>query len=425
MRPVSRDPQVPFAAYIGLDWSDQKHAVCLCRDESCEPERLLLENTPTALHDWAAQLCRRFGGRPVAVALEQSRGAVVHALMAYEFLVLYPINPLSLAKYRKAFSTGGAKDDPPDAELLSEMVCKHRDRLRPWKPDSPLTRSLALLTEKRRKMVNMRTALTHQLRSELKGSFPQALRWAGPLDSPRAAAFLRRWPSLQKLQRSKPEALRRALRKQGCRRPGIERIERELPQAVPLTQDEAVLRVCALSIPILTDAVRRWGAAIERLDDEIAKLFARHPDRAIYESLPGAGPVLAPRLLAAMGTDRKRFETAQQVQQFSGVAPVLIRSGNSCWVRWRLGCPKFVRQSFHEFAGCSIPHCRWAKLYYEQQRSKGSKHHAAVRALAYKWIRIIFHLWKTGQQYDDQIYMQALRKRNSPLAQGLEERCAA
>ena len=119
------------------------------------------------------------------------------------------------------------------------------------------------------------------------------------------------------------------------------------------------------------------------------------------------------------------FALTFQLNPGTRIAPVLIRSGNSCWVRWRLGCPKFVRQSFHEFAGCSIPHCRWAKLYYEQQRSKGSKHHAAVRALAYKWIRIIFHLWKTGQQYDDQVYMQALRKRNSPLAQGLEERCAA
>jgi hypothetical protein len=44
-------------------------------------------------------------------------------------------------------------------------------------------------------------------------------------------------------------------------------------------------------------------------------------------------------------------------------------------------CPKFLRQSFHEYAGESIEHSFWARAYYDGQRAKGKSHQAAVRSL--------------------------------------------
>jgi transposase len=99
----------------------------------------------------------------------------------------------------------------------------------------------------------------------------------------------------------------------------------------------------------------------------------------------------------------------------AGVAPVMERSGQSCWVRWRYFCPKFLRQTFHEYAGESIRHSFWARAYYEQQRAKGKSHHAAVRSLAFKWVRIIFRLWQTRAAYDEVKYLEGLRKKGSPL----------
>jgi len=72
-----------------------------------------LEQKPEALHEWIAQLRDRFQKGRVAVAIEQRKGAVIHALMMYDFLILYPINPKALARYREAFQTSGAKDIPP------------------------------------------------------------------------------------------------------------------------------------------------------------------------------------------------------------------------------------------------------------------------------------------------------------------------
>jgi hypothetical protein len=84
-------------------------------------------------------------------------------------------------------------------------------------------------------------------------------------------------------------------------------------------------------------------------------------------------------------------------------------------------CPKFLRQSFHEYAGESIRHSIWAKAYYQSQRQRGKTHPAAVRALAFKWIRIIWKCWQTRTEYDEAVYVESLKRRNSPLMKYIEE----
>ena len=101
----------------------------------------------------------------------------------------------------------------------------------------------------------------------------------------------------------------------------------------------------------------------------------------------------------------------------SGIAPITKRSGKSCWVHWRWACPKFVRQSFHEYAAQSIRWSGWARAFYDLQRQRGKGHHAAVRSLAYRWIRIIYRCWQQRTPYCEATYCEALVRRKSPLAQ--------
>jgi hypothetical protein len=147
----------------------------------------------------------------------------------------------------------------------------------------------------------------------------------------------------------------------------------------------------------------------------MASAFKPHPDHAIFVSLPGAGPVLAPRLLAALGAEREHFASAANLQCYTGIAPVTKQSGKTRHIHRRYLCPKFQRQSFHEFAKESILHSRWAAAFYLQERSKGSPHHTAVRALAFKWQRIIWRCWQSRVPYQEEIYEAALRKRGSKL----------
>jgi transposase len=126
-------------------------------------------------------------------------------------------------------------------------------------------------------------------------------------------------------------------------------------------------------------------------------------------------------LLTAFGSNRDRFDSAADVASLSGIAPVRRASGKSVTVHLRWACPKFLRQSFHEFAAASIRFCPWAKACYEAQRARGKGYHAAVRAVAFKWIRVLFSCWKHRVVYDPTVYLQALQTRGSAYAHGLTE----
>lgn len=124
-----------------------------------------------------------------------------------------------------------------------------------------------------------------------------------------------------------------------------------------------------------------------------------------------------PRLIAAFGTKRERFSNASQVQNFSGIAPVRESSGRTEWIPMRWACPQFLRQTFHEWAGHSMAHSSWAPgPFYRQQIAQGNGHHAAVRSLAAKWIRIVYRCWVNHMPYDERIYLDSLRRHGSPLA---------
>jgi transposase len=417
---------IELVARIGIDWADDHHDFCLQEAGSSRVESGRIPQEPQALAEWVAGLRQRFGGRPVGICLETPRGALVAALIEHEFIVLFPVNPRTLKRFREAFAPNGAKDDPGDAALLLELLGKHEDRLHRWTPDDAETRAITRLVEARRKAVDLRTRLTNQLTAELKGYFPQALSWAGELDSQLATDFLQRWPTLQSVQSQKVQTIRKFYYGHNCRRADlIEQRIQEIRAAVALTNDPAIVETSVLNAQMLARQIEALRPSIARYDKEIAKRFGAHPDAPLFESLPGSGAAMAPRLLSAFGSRRDRFQAASEVQEYSGIAPVTKRSGKQCQTTWRWAAPRFVRQSFHEFARLSIHHSAWARAYYELQRERGKTRHAAIRALAFKWIRVIYRCWKERTAYDEARYIQTLWARRSPLVSRLSPPAAA
>ena len=405
-----------YAALIGLDWSDTKHDLSLFEVATARRQAATLEHSPQAIDEWATNLRARFHGRPVAVCLEQSRGPLIYALLKYDFLVLYPVNPRTLARFREAFSPSRHKDDPRDAAYLAELLIHHRGQLRALSPDDERTRALRLLVEHRRRLVSDRTRISNRLTALLKCYFPQVLEWFPDPRTTLVCDFLLRWPELSALKHTRRETLLKFFRShRSVRRDTLEARLAAIRAAVPLTTDGAVLRSSSVMARALCAQLKATLCAIAELEREIAELCAAHEDYELFTSLPGAGPVYASRLTAALGSDRGRWLSADEVACLAGVAPVIERSGQSRWVRWRYFCPKFLRQTFHEYAGESLKHSFWARAYYESQRAKGKSHHAAVRALAYKWVRIIYRCWQTRTAYDEVSYLESLRRKGSPL----------
>lgn len=406
------------AAFVGIDWADRKHDIHVQPADGSAGFHEVIESNGAAIADWILKMRARFAreGAKVLVCLEQTRGALIYQLMEYDFFVLYPINPKTLSSFREAFRPSGAKGDASDADLLAEIVRLHRHRLQPWKPEDAPTRKLAGYCQKRRKAVQTAVRLVQQLRAELKTYFPLALEWLD-FETVLSCDFLVRWPTLEGLRRAKAQTIRKFFYGHGCRR--AERIEAllaGLPKAIPVTADSAIIEPAAANVRLLAAQLRVILAMLPEFDRQIAELLAAHPDAPIFESFPGAGCQLAPRLLTAFGTDRERIQSAEQMSVISGIAPIRIASGKSGLTAKRWACPKFLRQSFHEFATYSLPHCAWAKAFYDEQRARNKRHHTAVRALAFKWMRILFACWKNRTPYNDARYNQSLQTRGSAFA---------
>ena len=407
-----------FAAFIGIDWADAKHDLCLQAAGTAKRERFQLEHTPEAIDAWVTTLRTRFNGHPVAVCLELDKGPLVSALRKYDFLVLFPINPLTLARYREAFTPSRAKDDPTDAELQLELLLTHRDKLQPLQPQSPPMRALAQLVEHRRRVVGDKVRITNRLTSTLKNYFPQVLHWFQDKDTRIFCDFLSRWPTLKAAQLARRSTLETFFRDHHVRTADVLATRlHAIKTATPLTTDEGVIAPNTLLVQTLVSQLRVTLDAIEAFDQAIAQRAQPHPDFPLFQALPGAGPVFASRLLVAFGEQRERYASAAARQKYAGIAPVTERSGKKAWVHWRLQCPKFLRQTFVEWTAESMRHSFWAQVSYQQQRDKGNTHQAAVRALAFKWIRILYRCWQERTPYDESTYLQALHRRGSLLIQ--------
>jgi transposase len=412
----SQDAAALFEAWIGLDWGDKKHAFAL-HDRSGQTQRSLLEHSAENLHQWLKDLEERYGGRPVALAIETSRGAVIHALLQYPWLTIYPINPVTSARYRRAFTPSGAKDDLPDADVLLELVRLHAHKLRPLQTQDPATVKLSALVEARRDMVDRRTSLLNQLTSLLKTYYPQALQLLGNLNTALAVAFLQRWPDLISLKAAKTGMIKRFYYQHQIR--STELVEQRLAliaKSVALSTDQARVSVSILQLRQLLDQLQVFHKHIPLLDAEIKSLFASHPEAHLFRELPGAGPQLAPRLCAAFGTDRSVYPDPASLQKYAGIAPVREKSGNQLWTHWRWRAPIFLRQTFVEWAGQTVLYSQWAQIYYQRMRKKGKKHAVILRALAFKWIRILWKCWQNRQPYDEASYLNQLLRRKSPNA---------
>lgn len=413
---MSSQPEVAALHEIltGIDWADREHAVYVMYPDR-GPGTVKLEQTPEAIDAWITELAEKYPSARILVSIERPNGPLIAALLKYPQVIIYPVNPTQLHNYRKSQKQSGAKNDPSDARLLCQYLNHYRDQMRSLQPEDVSTRELALLSEQRRDAVDQRTAIVLELTAVLKQYFPVVLQL---VDSDLWTTFILRlilkWPTLSKLQKAKPQTLRSFFYGHNVRR-DVERRLMIIRDALPLTEDEALLSAGVLRANKCAHLLLALNQSIQEYDERLAELLPSHKDYRIVSSLPSAGLHMQSRIIAALGTDRERFENAAQVQCYTGIAPVTKESGQKKIVHHRWACTKFLKQTFHEYAGVSLRTSRWAKAYYKMQLERKKSTHMAKRALAFKWIRIIFRCWKDGVPYAEERYIESLRRSNSPL----------
>ena len=412
---ISHLDSTDYKAFVGIDWANDKHDLCVQDPLTRKREFSIIKHEVNEIDKWIKGLYQRFGG-PIAIAVELTKGPIVYALQRYDFVVIVPINPTTLAKYRSAFKPSCAKDDPTDAELALDLMLRYPTHFCPLNQQGTKMRKLMFLVEHRRKIVDDKQRVINQVINALKQYFPQAVQWFCKKDTHIFCDFIERWPTIQQAKKASKSTLKKFFNDHAIHNESV--VEQRISlikKAKPLTDDEAVIESHAMLVTFFIERISNSMKHIKEYDKAISALMLKLPDAPIFESLPGAGAALSSRLLAAFGEQRDRFKSAQEVQQCTGIAPVLERSGKKTWVHWRWQCSKFLRQSFIEWAAHSRHQSYWANQYYLQQRDKGSSHQAAVRALAFKWIRILYRCWQDNKLYSEVHYLQALKDKGSPL----------
>tara|TARA_B110001454_G_scaffold181240_1_gene175200 strand:+ start:467 stop:1729 length:1263 start_codon:yes stop_codon:yes gene_type:complete len=405
-----------FATLIGIDWADKKHDVCELITLSNEPLYSVISSKPEAIHQWANDLAVRYPNQQVAVACELQKGPLIYALSKYKHIVIFPLNPSSVAKYRKVFSPSGAKNDPKDAFIQMEMLRLFMDKLRALEPESCSVRALAQTVENRRNLVQDRVDITNKITSSLKNYFPQVIDWFTEKDTAIFCDFLTRWPSLKEAKKARKQTLITFFNQHNARNTKLNKTRiNAIKDAALLTEDEGVVAPNKLYVEALVPQLKALNESIATFDKAIKQYYKPQSDKAIFDSFPGAGPQLSPRLFVAFGTNRERYNEASELQKYGGIAPVTEQSGKKQWVHWRYSCPTFLRQTFVEWAGQTVRYSFWARAYYEQQQAKGKPRNTIIRALAFKWIRIAFRCWQTHTPYSETKYLEALKRRDSPL----------
>jgi transposase len=400
---------------VGIDWADSKHDLTVFDGKKTKHFRISADNNDVAeliahLHDLA-------GPRPIVVCLEKARVRIIYHLMLHENITLYPVDPKQASRYRETFGSSGAKDDNRDSYYLARMLAERQDDLAPLRPDDPLTRRISLLCQTRRQLVDDKTAVIQQLHAVLKMYHPLLLALPGKrLDSGLKQEVLRRWPDPRKFKKLNRLTLEKLFKRHHCgNEEQIAALVEQVRSYLLATTDGSLIDPLVIRSRTLGDQLRSLEKGIASLEKEIAKAMKEHPDAKLYTSLPGAGAALAPRLLAAMGSDRQRFADASELGSYSGILPVTRQSGKTKHVSRRRACPKYVRQTFHEFADGARKFSVWSGAFYRLQRSRGMAHHAALRKLASRWQRILLSIWKSGVPYDESRYLESLRAKNHPL----------
>ena len=324
--------------FVGDDWAEDHHDVEV-QDES--GRKLARARLPEGLagierlHALIAGHCSdelgdadpREAARSVVVGIETDRGPWVQALVAAGYQV-YPINPMSVARYRERHSPRGRRATAVTPTFWPTWFALDRDQHRPLAGDSDLAEAIKIVARAHQSLIWDRQRHVLRLRSALREFFPAALQAFDDLAAAEAVELLGRAPSptaAARLSRSKiAAACTRARRRDVDARAAQ---DQELLRAPALRQPAGrrgrLRRDCHRAGPPHRRAVhpdRRCGRAGRRP-------FWQHPDAEIYLSQPGIGPVLGARVLAEFGDDAHRYTDAKARKNYAGTSPITKASG--------------------------------------------------------------------------------------------------
>lgn len=319
-----------------------------------------------------------------------------------------------MASSRGRFSSSGRRNDRSDAHLLADLLRTDRVRFTPWQADGGTVNQMKTTLRLIDDLTQSITRFSNRLRAALLRAYPLALDFFNDLTTQIGLHFLIAYPTQTAAQQLPFADFAAFCSQHHYSHPDLiptryAQLQRAVAQPAPITSVAYQEQIPILAT-LLLSFVQQKRQAIRRVQE----LFATHPDQEIFASLPGAGELLAPKLLVMFGDHRQRFPTAAAIQTLAGTCPVTVQSGKKRHVYFRRACNHEYRHTAQQFAVTSVRQSAWAATYFHQAKARGLTENQAYRCLANRWLAVIWTLWQRRQLYDETYHLQQIRQHRRP-----------
>ncbi len=396
--------------HAGFDWAKDHHVVVVVNLQGDIVADFEFEHS---LEGWQIFTDKTSDWPNLAVAIETSRGAAVDQLLQRQYTI-YPVNPVAAQRYRERKAPSGTKTDHIDAWALADALRLDGHGWKLLQLMDPLTQQLRLLCRDEVSLIEQRTALVNQLQQALLEYYPAALAAFDDWTDRFTWDFILEFPTPDALVKAGKRRWEKFLHTHKLWRPETAQKRLELfAKADQFKASDPIVRAKSQLAVSLCKLLRTLGQQLDLYRKQITALFEEHPDHDLFGSLPGAKKVLAPRLLAAIGSDPIRYGSQEVLQCLAGTAPVSYQSGkiNKVHVRW--SCDKFLRHTIHLWADCFRKASAWGQTYYQQKRSEGMTHACALRCLGQRLLKIVFRMISDKKPYDAEFHARNQQKHGS------------
>lgn len=396
--------------FIGIDWSEVKHDVCTLNETGDIVSEFIIPQSQAGYQQlseviavWQSDAASCF------VAIETAHNPLIEFLQQQP-CTLFVLPPNMVASSRGRFGSSGRRNDRSDAHLIADICRTDQQRLTPFNRNGRQLEQIRSLLRLVDDLTQSITQYSNRLRSILLRAYPAAQGLFGGLTTQLALRFLLAYPTQADAQAITLTQFRTFCRDYRYSHPRLipkwfAHLQRDvpLPEATTQTVYRATLLGLAYCLLIL---IQQKCQTIR----QIQRIFKTHPDYLIFASIPGAGALLAPKLLAMFGDRRDQFPTPDAIQALAGTCPVTIQSGKKKSVRFRRGCNHEFRHTAHLLAVSSVSQSDWAATYFAKARSRGLAKAHAYRCLANRWLLIIWTIWQRHQPYDESYHLKQVQR---------------
>ncbi len=392
--------------FVGLDWAEAHHDVCLMNEDGKVLARKRVEDTLEGagqLHTLLAE----YSTEPsqVIIGVETDQGLLIRSLIAAEFQV-YAINPKAVDRYRDRHKMSRAKSDAADAKVLADLVRTDRHNHRPVAGDSTLAQALKVLVRSHQRLIWARQRQASQLRTMLREFYPGALlAFDDDLTGRDAIAVLGRAPTPAKGRALTTAQLVGILRRSGRRR-NLEQKAEAVHTALQVPQLEVpgvLANAYGASVQAAVRVIAEYNIQVAALETELVAYFEAHPDAEIITSLPGLGNILGARVLTGFGDDPTRYADSKARKNYASSSPITKASGTYRLVKARFPRNTWLADAGHMWAFSTLNASPGARAFYDRYRARGHTHVQALRVVANRLFGILHGCLRHRTVYSEDI----------------------